>query len=136
MIKHYLIIARRHLAKNKLLSFINISGLSLGITACLLMLSYVMHELTFDKFNTRADRIFLMCVRAKLGPDTLDIPYFNYSSGPVVSKADPRVESFERTYAPFTAVTIADPQRVDMIFREKHVLFADSNFFRVQFALR
>ncbi|OQP59826.1 hypothetical protein A4R26_20795 [Niastella populi] len=130
MIKHYILIARRHLVKNRLLSFINISGLSLGITACLLMVSYVTHEMTFDKFITHADRVFLMCVRAKVGVDSLDIPYMNYSSGPVITQADPRVESFQRTFTPYSAVTIADPLRVEMKFREKNVLFADSSFFR------
>jgi len=130
MIKHYLLIARRHLVRNKLISFINISGLSLGVAACLMMLSYVAHELTFDKFHAHADRIVLMSVKAKMGPDTADYPFMSYSTGPIVAKADPRVESFTRTYSPFSPVTLADPQRPDVKYKETQVLFADSSFFR------
>ncbi len=130
MIKHYLLIARRHLLRSGLLSLINIFGLSVGIATCLMMVVYVVHEMSFDRFNRQSNRIFIMCARAKLGPDTLDIDYMSYSSGPIISKADPHVESFERTFTPWTAVTLADPKRADLKFKEKSMLFADSNFFR------
>lgn len=129
MIKHYFLIARRHLLRNKLMTFINISGLSLGVAACLMMLSYVAHELTFDNFHAHGDRIALMGVRAKLGPDTADLPEMSYSTAPIVAKSDPRVQSFLRTYIPFSAITLADPRQPEVKYKEQRILFADSNFF-------
>ena len=58
MFKNYIQIAWRNLTKNKLYSFINIGGLSVGIAACMLIMLYVAHELSFDHFHKNADRIF------------------------------------------------------------------------------
>jgi putative ABC transport system permease protein len=51
MIKNYFKTALRNLKKNKVFSFINISGLAIGMAACLLILEYVNFELSYDQFN-------------------------------------------------------------------------------------
>ena len=58
MIKSYFKIAWRNLIKNKLFSFINIIGLSVGIACCVLIFLYVQNELSYDKYNDKADRIY------------------------------------------------------------------------------
>ena len=58
MFKNYFKTAWRNLMKNKMFSLINISGLSIGITACLLILQYVSFQLSFDRFNKNADDIY------------------------------------------------------------------------------
>jgi putative ABC transport system permease protein len=58
MLKNYLLVAFRNLTKNKGFSFINISGLAIGMAACLLILQYVSFELSFDNFHTKKDRIY------------------------------------------------------------------------------
>jgi putative ABC transport system permease protein len=57
MIKNYLTIAWRNLCRHKLFSLINISGLAIGIAACMIIFIYVQHELTFDQYNSKTDRI-------------------------------------------------------------------------------
>jgi putative ABC transport system permease protein len=57
MIQNYLKIAWRNLLKLKGFSFINILGLAIGITACLIIFLYVHNELTFDQYNTKISRI-------------------------------------------------------------------------------
>ena len=57
MIKNYLKIAWRNLLKHKSFSFINILGLAIGIAACMIIFLYVQHELNFDQYNSKADRI-------------------------------------------------------------------------------
>lgn len=57
MIKNYLKIAWRNLLKHKTFSVINIVGLAIGISACMIIFVYVHHELTFDQYNLKADRI-------------------------------------------------------------------------------
>ena len=58
MFKNYFKTAWRNLTKNKTFSFINIAGLSIGMTACLLILQYVSFELSYDQFNKNADDIY------------------------------------------------------------------------------
>jgi len=49
MLKNYFLVAWRSLMKSKLFSLINIAGLSIGLSACMLILLYIHHELSFDK---------------------------------------------------------------------------------------
>jgi putative ABC transport system permease protein len=58
MIKNYLLVAFRNLAKNKAFSFINILGLAIGMAACLLIIQYVTYELSFDNFQANKARVF------------------------------------------------------------------------------
>jgi putative ABC transport system permease protein len=58
MIKNYLLIAFRNLSKNKAFSFINITGLAIGMAACLLIMQYVVFELSYDAFHTKKDRVY------------------------------------------------------------------------------
>src|SRR5580700_3443836 len=51
MFKNYLLTAWRNLTKNKVFSAINITGLAIGMAACLLILQYVNFELSYDQFN-------------------------------------------------------------------------------------
>ncbi len=58
MVANYLIIALRNLFKHKIFSFINIFGLAIGIAASLLIIQYVRFELSYDKFEANAPRIY------------------------------------------------------------------------------
>ena len=58
MIKNYLKIAWRNVMKNKIFSFINIFGLSIGLTCCMLIALYLNHELTYDKYHKNADLVY------------------------------------------------------------------------------
>jgi len=58
MLRHFFQIAWRNLNKRKLFGFINIAGLSIGMACCLLITLYVRNELSFDRYNTKAARIY------------------------------------------------------------------------------
>ena len=58
MIKNYFIIAWRNLAKNKIFSFINILGLTIGITVCLLIYLFILNEFSFDQFHAQKKNIY------------------------------------------------------------------------------
>ncbi|MEB0250099.1 ABC transporter permease, partial [Mucilaginibacter sp. 5B2] len=58
MIRNYFKIAWRNLQKHKAFSFINIFGLGMGIAAFWLITLYVTDEWSYDRYNTKADRIF------------------------------------------------------------------------------
>ena len=58
MIRNYILIHFRALIKKPLLSLINVIGLAIGISACLLCYLHIEHELSYDQFNTKANRIY------------------------------------------------------------------------------
>jgi putative ABC transport system permease protein len=58
MFKNYFIIALRNLARNKIYSFINIAGLSLGLASAMLIILYVKDEVSFDRFHQGVNRIY------------------------------------------------------------------------------
>jgi putative ABC transport system permease protein len=58
MVKNYLKLALRIIRRQKAYSFINILGLSVGITCCLMIFLFVRDELSFEKFHTNANRIY------------------------------------------------------------------------------
>ncbi len=58
MFQNHLKIAYRVLLKNKVFSLINILGLAVGMTACLLILQYVSYELSYDKFHEQAGQVY------------------------------------------------------------------------------
>ncbi|MEP6613539.1 MAG: hypothetical protein ABJA76_16675, partial [Mucilaginibacter sp.] len=58
MIRNYLKIAARNLQRNKLYSLINIAGLTIGLTACLLVATVVVNDLSYDRWWKNADHIY------------------------------------------------------------------------------
>ena len=58
MIKNYFKTTWRNLKRNKLYSLINITGLSVGITSCVLIFLYIQYELSYDKYNAKSDQIY------------------------------------------------------------------------------
>jgi hypothetical protein len=62
MIKNFLIVTIRSLLKNKIYSFINISGLAIGITCSILILLWVFDEISYDRFHPKAESIYQVWV--------------------------------------------------------------------------
>ena len=58
MFKNYLKISFRNFSKNKAFTFINIFGLAVGLTSCLLIVLYIFDERSYDKFQKDGDRLF------------------------------------------------------------------------------
>jgi putative ABC transport system permease protein len=58
MIKNYLKVALRNIRKSKIYSFVNILGLAVGMACCFLILLYIQHEMSYDKFHEKPDQIY------------------------------------------------------------------------------
>jgi putative ABC transport system permease protein len=67
MIQNYIKTAFRSLLKNKGFTFINVFGLALGLATCLLIVFYVFDELSYDRYNVKADRVFRLNYDIKFG---------------------------------------------------------------------
>ena len=78
MLKSYLKTTIRNLLKNKIFSFINISGLAIGVACFILIGLFVADELTYDTYNINADRIFRVNADYKVGGNR-----FNLANSPI-----------------------------------------------------
>lgn len=126
MLRNYIKIAIRNLFKNSFYSSINIFGLSIGITTCLLILLYVNHELSYDKFHKDYDRIYRVTAKAKMAGSETEM---GVSSPPLADRLSHDVEEIESiTRLLQTHQTI---KYNDLVFREDNMLYADSTFFDV-----
>lgn len=124
MIKNYLKIAFRNLWRHKVYSFINIMGLTVGITACFLIFLYVRFEISYDKFHTKGDRIYRLVCDTKTPTETL---YESITSAPMainIKRDFPEVEAAVRLETTSFLV-----RRGDKKFQEERSLYADSSFF-------
>lgn len=65
MLRNYIITAIRNFTKNKFFTFINISGLSIGISCSILILLWVQDEISFDKFLPKADRLYQVWINSE-----------------------------------------------------------------------
>ncbi len=131
MVLNYIKIAWRNLAKQKLYSLINISGLAVGLAVCMMIMMYVAHETSYDRFHKNADRIFLPQARIKQGSNTMNMEFMSYASGPLIKQNQPTVEAYMRTLAYFNQnpVVVNDPSSPGKKFAEDKLLFADPGFF-------
>ena len=73
MLRNYLKIAWRNLVNNKTFSFINIVGLAIGLACFILIALYVLDELSFDRHNRKADRIYRVNSDIKFGGTDLKL---------------------------------------------------------------
>jgi putative ABC transport system permease protein len=74
MLRNYFKIALRNLWKNRGYSAINIFGLAVGLATCLLILIFVMDELSYDRYNKKADRIYRVDSEINLAACTISWP--------------------------------------------------------------
>jgi putative ABC transport system permease protein len=96
MLQNYLKIAWRNLLRHKAFSLINILGLSTGLAACFMIFLYVQHELTYDQYNTKADRIVRVTARIQ-GPETdMNFAACPIPLGSAIKKDIPEVETSVR----------------------------------------
>ncbi|HEY4334634.1 MAG TPA: ABC transporter permease [Puia sp.] len=130
MLKNYLTIAWRNLRKNPVFSAINISGLAIGLAVCMLMLEYVGHEHSYDRFHTHAERIYSVQSKVVLNNDSFFTPSVKYHSGPMVMSRVLGVEGFTRLKKQRETVIVQNGGSPDLKFAENNVAFADPNFFR------
>lgn len=96
MLKNYFKVAFRNLWKNKAFSAINIIGLASGLGICLLILLYVLDELSYDKYNSKAGRIFRVNNEVRFGDNHFDLAVAPAMMGPAMVNEFPQVEQYTR----------------------------------------
>src|ERR1700741_5336388 len=92
MLRNYLKTALRNLWKSKGFSAINIVGLAIGLSTCLLILIFVMDELGYDRYNDNADRIYRVDGEIKFGGNHFILATAPAPAGPTMLTDFPEVE--------------------------------------------
>lgn len=96
MFRNYFKVAFRNLWKNKGYSAINILGLAIGLATCLLIMIYVVDELSYDKFNKKADRIYRVDGDINFGGTHWILAVAPDPMGATLKKDFPQVEQYVR----------------------------------------
>lgn len=128
MFRNYFKIAVRNLWKNKTATFINVFGLTIGLTCCLLIGLYIQYEVRFDRFQPNGTRIarLVMDYRFDSSPETKQTPVTSTKVAPVFKRTFPEVEAAVRMIEELTTV-----RQQDHLVSEKHFYFVDSTFFDI-----
>ncbi|MBL7113816.1 MAG: ABC transporter permease [Bacteroidales bacterium] len=121
MFKNYLKIALRNIRRHKAYSFINIAGLTIGMTCVVLLLLWVQDELSFDKFHEKIDNIYLVSAHIKKEKDELQVPSVP-GVGPLLEELFPEVEESARFLAGLRTFILSYEDRT---FSERRVFPAD-----------
>jgi len=128
MFRNYLTVAIRNILKHKFFSFINIAGLIVGMSCCLLLFVYVKDELSYDTFHKDYQQIFRIGLHGRIGGQEIMTSTTSLPIGPAMKAEIPGVESYMRIkYATYGAGYAI--RNEDKLFTEEKVLIADSNFF-------
>ena len=124
MIRNFFTIAWRNLMRNKIYAFINIAGLSLGLTCAILIILYTKDEVSYDKFHPKGDRIYRI-VNKHFNPDGSSERgggSTSYFHGPTFASQIPEMAAVVRIQA-----DIKDVKKGGEVIREE-VMNVDSNF--------
>ena len=127
MFKNYFKMGLRSLLRNKSFTAINIFGLTLGMTTCLLIMLYVQNELSYDRFNKKADQIVRVVFRGSVQGEKMKEAMVMPPVAQTFKSEYPEVLEATRirTYG-YPRITYGDKT-----FKENAFAYADSNFFEV-----
>jgi putative ABC transport system permease protein len=117
----------RNFRRQKLYSSINLLGLAVGMACCILILSYVHFEISYDKFHDKADRIFRLTMDGELAGQPFNLASSNGAIGPSLRDTLPEVEEvvrFRRKYRSSVSYQ-------DKLFFEEGIHWADASVFDV-----
>ncbi|MEP2025711.1 MAG: ABC transporter permease [Reichenbachiella sp.] len=132
MLKNYFLVAFRSLLRDKFYSSINVLGLALGITCCLLIMIYISDELSYDRMHTKADRIYRInefMEDESGGERSSSLPF---PVGPTLSAEYPSlVEAQVRLFDYQSPTLMIENKQTNKAFNERRMFFADSTFFDV-----
>ena len=126
MLKKYLKIAWRNIRRNKIYSIISITGLTIGMTSCIIVALFVNRELSFDRFHKNAQRIYRLCYSIKQQQYETELAISGSRAPRLIAAELPEIDTIVRLLWHYR-----QPIKVgNKIFRID-VHYADPDFFRV-----
>lgn len=127
MIRNYFKIAWRNILKNKGIFSINIAGLAIGIASCLIIMLFVVDELSYDRFNEKADEIARVVFRANINGEEMKEAVVMAPVAEALKNEFPEVLDATRIRKIGTPEITADNKS----FRDSRFAYVDPNFFEI-----
>lgn len=128
MLRSYVKIALRSFVKNRIFTFINVTGLAIGLAASLLILEYVCFERSYDSFHPRAADIYRLQYNQVKEDGIVTAKATTFASvGREIQSAFPEVTSAVRFHRSSALLTY-EVNRKKKVFREENILAADPSF--------
>lgn len=127
MFRNYFKIAFRNLWRNKSFSLINIVGLAIGIATCLIIMLFVNNELSYDKYNEKADQMYTVFFQGNVQGEKMNEASVMPPVAQTLKKDFPEVEAATRLRNYGTPKLVYNNKS----FKEDAFAFVDSNFFQV-----
>lgn len=130
MLKNYFKVAFRNLWQNPGYSFINIFGLTIGLTCCLIIFQFVAFEYSFDRFHENDSELYRVVMAGSRGGEKEGAGTFTpQAMGSALAESIPEIQLFTRITPDEPVVSSSsDPDRV---FEEKKVLYVDDEFMQM-----
>jgi len=127
MLKNYFLVAFRNFKKYKGYSFINVAGLAMAMACCILIFIYIINELSYDRYNEKADRIYRLIAILTLGGKPNPIASTNFPPAIALRNDFPEVINSARfRLQQKTPVKFGEKQ-----FFEEYVSYADETVFDI-----
>lgn len=127
MLYNYFKIALRNLLKRKSYTIINLFGLTVGLTACLIIFLFVQRELSYDQFHSKSDRIFRIGRQATFGGQTSSHVAINYSFADYLNENLP---GFKATRLATTRGLLSNSDRSRQ-FQDQVIHLVEPSFFEI-----
>jgi len=127
MIKNYFKIAVKNLSRNKIYSFINIAGLSIGLACAMMIILYVKDEISYDRFHANVNNIYRIVTQGidKNGGKGRKDPNTGFLQGPRFAQNVPEIKNFVRIQSGNENIKMGTE------VKDQDLLLADSTFFDV-----
>jgi len=131
MLKNYLKTAYRNVLRGSSFSSINIIGLSIGMTCCLIIFQYINFETSFDKFHQNEATIYRVLQGSARGDEQLDQghAYTAQALTPALKDGVPEIVNIARLSS--EQAIVSTPARQGEVFEENNGLYADPAFLKM-----
>jgi putative ABC transport system permease protein len=129
MLRNFFVNAFRNVRKHSGYFVLNIIGLTIGLTSFLLITLYVIHEISYDRFNKNFKNTFRIKVKGMMAGSTLDMAVTAPPMAQALLNDYPEVEHATRIFKSASNTWVV--RYGETRFIEDRVLFADSTFFSV-----
>jgi putative ABC transport system permease protein len=129
MFTNYLKVAVRNILRRKGYSFINIVGLGLGLSCCLLIFQFVAREFSFDRFNVNFSNLYRVTETTLRSGSTETL--WGYALGPTLAQEVPEVVRFTRIHPDYDEPIISSKEDPNRAFEENRAFYVDPAFLQM-----
>jgi len=126
MLKSYLIVTIRNFIRQKWYSIINLLGLTAGLTASMLIIIFIMHEMSYDRFHKNHENIYRAITNFNMGGKEQTFALSQTPLGPEIQRRYPEFISYSRIHKSWNSILIT---KNEIQYYEKNIIAADSSFF-------